>query len=80
MLHVYSNFLGLMWLKVMIYSLWLDATGEHVHSLSLSLLMFLRKSDGQKRPVYIYRFLTAGTIDGGLSNETETGSSEILMM
>ena len=23
------------------------------------------RSDGQKRSVYIYRFLTAGTIDGG---------------
>lgn len=36
------------------------------------------KRDGQKRPVYIYRFLTAGTIDGGLSNEYKTLSSYVI--
>lgn len=77
-LHVYSNLLGLMWFKAMTYSLWLDVTGEHLHSFSISLLTSLRKRDGQKRPVYIYRFLTAGTIDGGLSNKNETWPSYII--
>ena len=39
------------------------------------LLMSWRKRDGQKRPVYIYRFLTAGTIDGGLFYMAETSLS-----
>jgi len=61
-----------MLLKVMTNSLWLDVTGERARSFSLSLLIFLVKRDGQKRPVYIYRLLTAGAIDGVLSSEDET--------
>ena len=47
----------------MTYNLWLVVTGR-CSSLSLSLLTCAGKSDGQKRTVYIYRFLTTGTIDG----------------
>jgi DNA repair and recombination protein RAD54B len=40
--------------------------------------MSLGKRDGQKHPVFIYRFLTAGTIDGGLSNKNKTQTSYII--
>lgn len=45
-------------------NLWLEFIGASIsHFISASRLKD-DISDGQKRPVFIYRFLTAGTIDG----------------
>ncbi|KAG8756642.1 helicase [Serendipita sp. 396] len=46
----------------MIYRLWQGYIGMSPYATKDVPLMMI--SDGQKRPVYIYRLLTAGTIDG----------------
>jgi hypothetical protein len=47
----------------MTYSRWHAYIGL-LQTPSLRLTLTFYRSDGQKRSVYIYRFLTAGTIDG----------------
>lgn len=49
-------------------SLWLVYIGERdeVHETESASTEYMI-SDGQKRPVFIYRLLTAGTIDGEVS-------------
>jgi hypothetical protein len=47
----------------MICKLWLEFIGEFGNIYELFITLTL-PSDGQKRPVFIYRLLTTGTIDG----------------
>jgi hypothetical protein len=47
----------------MTYSRWHAYIGL-LQTSSLRLTLTFNRSDGQKRSVYIYRFLTTGTIDG----------------
>jgi hypothetical protein len=53
---------------------WPAFTGEFpIYASGLLCDTYIRHRDGQKRPVYIYRFLTAGTIDGKLDPATIAG-------
>lgn len=59
----------------MTYNQWHESIGLLVRGSLLSLMLIPQYSDGQKRPVFIYRFLTAGTIDGEYTQCSMAGVS-----
>ena len=64
----------------MIYSLWRVSIGEcyAMHAMPCAEMHHYDR-DGQKRPVYIYRFLTTGTIDGMFRHASYSPLTEMRM-